>query len=962
VKQPRGGRVELGRLVKKGAIVANKKKIEARKKIAVATSKAAKNSHQSARSKTNHAAQHKKPQLTIVRAPVIDPRIAAQLRDGPEQQLVVGPLVQRLLDAGWKLEQMMFGKKEWLVPKSPSEASKREKGRTFQGFPVDIAVFESPANLGDYNSLVFVIECKRPDETSGLEQLDIYFGREPHLRLGVWANSADASAAAVFLFRDEKGKTHPQKRTVAALPSPNSKIDKDYQGLTGHDLIVPSAESLSKVLWDMLGRIVARDSQVTRREEQLDQLCNVILLKLDSDKQARLNPSAEVAFRAGATVHATAETIRVAFANFVDNYPDIFTSPATETLRFSDTTLAECVDDLAPLNLLGVGPEVVSVAFQVLRSAALKQEEGQYFTPQPVIAAAVRAAGVTPSDLVLDPACGTGGFLVEAMVAMREAVIAAGGDPAEVPRWAMKALHGIDKDAIAVKLTKAVMQIMGDGAANCARGDSIATHRWAQEFPHLPVTFKDGRFSVIFTNPPFGAPLKVKRSEAIKAGLSIASMQPKGDIELGLAMLNRCHQLLRDGGKLCIVLPETYFFSPSYRFVREWCRGRFTPEVVLNVPMEAFQGFCRAKTNVYIFRKLPEYSGIKDAKKRAAAQEKELENADAAKVTMLNPRTCGIYKGGARRFKVTADGQRTDEIDNEMLEHVLQWRAGHMPPGASSVLVSDTVKKDVLVPAYYDSRYDAAFDKLKMKLGCAEITIGELLDDDMIEIRGGHGSPGNDVRVGSVPYVKVSDIRSLRVNVNPTNMIPRRLAEKFWRGKESGLKAWDLITPNRASSNIGEFAILIPGEEQLVLTKEMFVVRVTPKGLESFDPFYLLWALSLRAVRDQWRRVALMQTNREDVGSRHREIRLPWPPEDAAAKAWTAAHAADFKAYFEDIAKAKGMFHEALQAKDIEFIGSVYRDTPASEPNGEENGEISEDDANGSIAAETVVPSEENGS
>lgn len=281
-------------------------------------------------------------------------------------------------------------------PKSPSEASKREKGRTFQGFPVDIAVFESPANLGDYNSLVFVIECKRPDETSGLEQLDIYFGREPHLRLGVWANSADASAAAVFLFRDEKGKTHPQKRTVAALPSPNSKIDKDYQGLTGHDLIVPSAESLSKVLWDMLGRIVARDSQVTRREEQLDQLCNVILLKLDSDKQARLNPSAEVAFRAGATVHATAETIRVAFANFVDNYPDIFTSPATETLRFSDTTLAECVDDLAPLNLLGVGPEVVSVAFQVLRSAALKQEEGQYFTPQPVIAAAVRAAGVTP--------------------------------------------------------------------------------------------------------------------------------------------------------------------------------------------------------------------------------------------------------------------------------------------------------------------------------------------------------------------------------------------------------------------------------------------------------------------------------------------------------------------------------------------------------------------------------------
>lgn len=768
---------------------------------------------------------------------------------------------------------------------------------------------------------------QKPDETSGLEQLDIYFGLEPHLTLGVWANSADRSAQAVFLFKGEKGKTHPQKRTVAALPSPHSKIDKDYRALRGLDLIVPSAESLTKVLKDMLGRIVARDSQVTRREEQLDQLCNVILLKLQSDKNARLDPSIEVIFKAAATAQQTALAVRQAFEEFLDQFPEIFFDALSEKLRFSDSTLAECVDDLAPLNLLGVGPEVVSVAFQVLRSAALKQEEGQYFTPQPVIAAAVRAVDVGPNDLILDPACGTGGFLVECMVAMRDKVLAAKGDPTEVARWAAKALHGIDKDAIAIKLTKAVMQIMGDGSANCARGDSIATHRWSTEFSHLGAHFRDQRFSIVFTNPPFGAPLKVKRSEAIKAGLSIASAQPEGgDIELGLAMLNRCHQLLKDGGRLCIVLPETYFFSPSYRFVREWCRTRFTPEVVVNVPMEAFQGFCRAKTNVYVFRKLPELSQIRDVVKKELALKKAIANADVGDVAMLNPRTCGIYKGGARRFKVTVDGQRTIEVDNEMLEQVLSWKAGILPIGAVDVGVAAALKQDVLVPTYYDPRYDAAFDVLKSKLGSNEITIGQLMKLGLISIRGGHGSPSNDVRVGTTPYVKVSDIRSLRVNVNPTNMIPLALAEKFWRGTESGLQAWDLVTPNRASSNIGEFAVLLPGEENIVLTKEMFIVRVTEEGHKLFDPFYLLWAFSLRAVRDQWRRIALMQTNREDVGARHREVRLPWPPNNVDGAVWAASKAKDFRTYFEGIAMAKTEFMTALRTGDADYIGSVFAD------------------------------------
>src|SRR4051812_22255113 len=86
--------------------------------------------------------------------------VFGKLKDTPEQQTVVGPLVMYLYSIGWSLDQMVFGKAEWRVPKSPSEQTKREKNRSFSGFPVDIAVFSDPSHLGDPRHLLFIIECK----------------------------------------------------------------------------------------------------------------------------------------------------------------------------------------------------------------------------------------------------------------------------------------------------------------------------------------------------------------------------------------------------------------------------------------------------------------------------------------------------------------------------------------------------------------------------------------------------------------------------------------------------------------------------------------------------------------------------------------------------------------------------------------------------------------------------------
>jgi type I restriction enzyme M protein len=183
---------------------------------------------------------------------------------------------------------------------------------------------------------------------------------------------------------------------------------------------------------------------------------------------------------------------------------------------------------------------------------------------------------------------------------------------------------------------------------------------------------------------------------------------------------------------------------------------------------------------------------------------------------------------------------------------------------------------DWVVPAYYDARYIHRFREAmtsKAFAGFEYMTIRALLDKGLLHIRGGHGSPPHDQRIGQVPYIKVSDLRAGAVNINPTNRVPRAVAERFWGGSNSGLKAYDLLSPERASKNIGDFCVLMPGQEPVVLTKEIIVFRPGPSA--NFDAFYLLWAMTLKIVRDQWKRIIFMQTNREDVGTRYYEIEIP---------------------------------------------------------------------------------------
>lgn len=525
-----------------------------------------------------------------------------------EHTLTRLPLIEELKKLGWDNNQIQYSP-EWKVPKTPSDASRREANQSFQGFPVDVAIFDSPSNLGNYENILIIIETKAPDIDSGINQLKIYMGLEPHTLLGIWTNGTELSR----VYRTPRGGFEVEKKSV--LPRPGESLLKSgVSKLKWSDLKEPTTSELSKTFYRLLNVVVSQDTRSTRRDDQLNNLCNLILAKLEGDKIAKFDPTASVPFQLWDTEEETAKKIRELFKSMRIAHGDIFLTDADNDINLDDHTISLAAYELSKYKMKDASLSVVSQAFQVFRTASLKSEEGQYYTPYPVIRSAIKLMEIHPSDKVIDPACGTGGFLLESYRQLRESYPSM--DDGDAKGWAQRHLFGVDKDRINVKLTKAIMLTIGDGSTHTFLGDSLRKHLWASSFNELQTALVPGTFTCVVTNPPFGKNLKMSKADAKASRIGISKKTIKKtdgsfgfhktnyeERELGIVFLERCHELLADGGRLGIILPETYMFSPSYAWLRQWINERFTYRAILNIPMEAFQGFCRAKTNFYIFEK-----------------------------------------------------------------------------------------------------------------------------------------------------------------------------------------------------------------------------------------------------------------------------------------------------------------------------------------------------------------------
>lgn len=847
-----------------------------------------------------------------LRPVIVDQLSGREIAAGPEELNATQPLCFYLTQKlGWNPEQIIT-RPQWRVPKQPS-------GARSAGYPVDIAIFDSPERRGDPDHVRIICECKAPDVETGIDELKTYLTLEPEARLGIWFNGQKHALvyklASGFVVDTESRIPRPADPLGPSAQHPPLRFD---------DLIEPP--NLAEVFSKLRDKIAAQDSRVNRDEFILHDLSNLLITKIMDEQDGELSPERPMAFQLASSREATSEKLHHYFASVKTRLTSVFTDNS-DRLHIDDASLEEVVRTLQHWKLLGHNRQAVGKAFQVLRGRALKGQEGAYFTPPPLIDCAISILEPDHSTTIIDPAAGTGGFLAAALNHVFEKLdgkrLSADRKSVAKRQWAADSLFAVDKDVVSTKLCKAYLTLLGDGRSHVYRANSIDRSEWNERTDDVAHVVAAERFDIVMTNPPFGQNLKVPEEVGRREGLltcrawkmTDGQWQPTEKVveqQLGVAFFERAVSLLKPGGRLAIVLPETFLFSPSFRWFVDWMSRTVTITHIVDVPMIAFEEFCRAKTCLLFVRK------------EAPAPRHQ--------IIMSYPRSIGQDKDGNPLYTLK-DGKRdVGELDNEMGDAVSQivsltYSEERVPSrklGSGNDRLAFMVpqeaarRRGVLVPRFWwRADTDAALRAWAKKHDSEHVTLGELADRGILGVYEGHGSPpGHSRQTGDVPYVKVTDLKNWRINENPTNFIHRDIAASLKRrGPE--LKYGDLVTPSRASSNIGQFSLVMPWQTHVVFTKEVLLLRVNANE-EGIDTFLLLALFSLAVVQEQYRNLVLMQTNREHLGDHWREVVIPLPKSRKARE----AVARPVRDYFAGLVQARESYDELLDVFGPNVFGT----------------------------------------
>jgi len=337
-------------------------------------------------------------------------------------------------------------------------------------------------------------------------------------------------------------------------------------------------------------------------EDEFEEVFKLLVAKLwdERSRQQRFGPQQDP--------EATSRSVSNLLREAERGWPGILGSPSDSCL--TPEHLQVCVEALARHRLSDSSFEVMDAFFEFLTSQSAKGAKGQYFTPRHVIEMCVRMLRPAQHETVLDPACGSGGFLVHTLNFVRQHESMS---PDEIRRYCESRLWGFDIDARAVRVAKALMVLSGDGSANVMRLNSLVKPESGGLFalagdgdaPLLTIEDvcrarlrKHRGFDVILTNPPFAG-------EVRERGLleSYAVSRGRDRIERDVLFIERCVDLLRPGGRMAIVLPHNKFAASPWMYVREWVIRSARVLGVIGLGRNTFLPHTHQKASVLLLRR-----------------------------------------------------------------------------------------------------------------------------------------------------------------------------------------------------------------------------------------------------------------------------------------------------------------------------------------------------------------------
>ena len=542
---------------------------------------------------------------------IIDYISGVEVPDGPEEREATQVFSKILVEDYKYPKDHIQTRPQYRVKVRPSDTKKE--------YPVDIAVFTSTAK--DDDSIHIIVECKKKNRKDGKSQLEDYL-RFSKARLGVWFNGDEKLTIQKI---EKDGKVFFEE--ISDIPSFGQRIE-DVGKYLRKDLEAPT--NLKTIFKIMRNYLAPNAVGVTRDESLAQQLINLIFCKIYDEKYTK--PDNMVDFRCGVGENPkdVKKRINKIITNVKERYPDVIEKE--DTISLDDKSVAYVVSQLQKFCLLDASRDAVGDAFEIFIGHALKGAQGQFFTPKNVVKMIVDMIDLNITDKVIDPCCGSGGFLVEALKSVwikAEQYYNELGWPEkeieiEKQKIAIEKFRGIDKDAFLSKVCKAQMAILGDGRGGVFCENSLDIPSKWQHKTQEKITLES--FDVLITNPPYGSKIKIDDKDILKQ-FEVAykwklnkksNVWEKGkirenDVPQNL-FIERCMDFLVPGGRMALVLPDGIYGNDGLGYLRQFIMKNGRVLAVIDLPKETFMPHTSTKTTVILIQKYKDDEDRKDKK------------------------------------------------------------------------------------------------------------------------------------------------------------------------------------------------------------------------------------------------------------------------------------------------------------------------------------------------------------
>ena len=356
------------------------------------------------------------------------------------------------------------------------------------------------------------------------------------------------------------------------------------------DIQLTKEDNLLKKFEEIHDYIYANDG--LSPQQTLEEFVKILFIKIfdenESLNQFVISTEEWNELKTGKTIYSITERITAIFEQTKQAYQDIFDND--DRIRISAIALGFTINKLQGISLLNSSQDAKGLAFQKFLSHHEKDGRGQFFTPEPVIDFCVAMMQPKPNETIIDPACGSGGFLMSALKYLQN-----NNTELDTKKVVSKNLFGSDINKSIARIAKMKLLLEANGKTNVLCTNSL------EDLDSLKLTLSHSEgFDLVLANPPFGAKI-TNTSTLSKFDLGYKwtnhsneyhktkSVYPNQNAEI--LFIERCLQLLKEGGRMAIVLPNGNFENPSLEYLRYYIKLKAKILAIINLPQETFIPF-----------------------------------------------------------------------------------------------------------------------------------------------------------------------------------------------------------------------------------------------------------------------------------------------------------------------------------------------------------------------------------